>query len=245
MASLVRARGAGVGSLGAIVVLGFPLLPVILLLGISDTLAALALLVLILVQDGVMIGAALLLREHEADAAGRGTSASARLAFWPTAGWAVLGFGLMLGFELGYIELLDIDESNVEEIGGDGHLLAAFLVALAVIVVAPVAEEFFFRAFFYRALRNEAARVAGGAYRWHRVRARSISRARTALVILPVIAVVGVGLCLVYEAHGLPVRRDRDPRGVQYVRHRSGSTPAARADRGGGARAARPACSRP
>ena len=30
----------------------------------------------------------------------------------------------------------------------------AFAVALAVIVVAPVAEEIFFRAFFYRALRT-------------------------------------------------------------------------------------------
>ena len=124
----------------------------------------------------------------------------------------------MLGFELGYIELLDIDESNVEEIGGDGHLLAAFLVALAVIVVAPVAEEFFFRAFFYRALRTKlrvwpAALIDGivfGALHF---------QGPDSAVILPVIAVVGVGLCLVYERHGLPVRRDRDPRGVQYVRH--------------------------
>ena len=66
------------GSLGATVVLGFPLLPVILLFGISDTLAALALLVLILVQDGVMIGAALLLASMKRTP-GPGTSASARL----------------------------------------------------------------------------------------------------------------------------------------------------------------------
>ena len=34
------------------------------------------------------------------------------------------------------------------------NLVAGFAVALAVIVVAPVAEEIFFRAFFYRALRT-------------------------------------------------------------------------------------------
>ncbi len=181
-------------------VASFPLLPVILLFGISDTLAALALLVLILVQDAAMIGAALLLASmkrtprlwHFGIRATR---------FWPTAGWAVLGFGLMLGFELGYIELLRVDESNVDEIGGDGQLLAAFLVALAVIVVAPVAEEFFFRAFFYRALRTKlrvwpAALIDGlvfGALHFQGL---------GSAMILPVIAVVGVGLCLVYERTG-------------------------------------------
>ena len=59
----------------------------------------------------------------------------------------------MLGIEIGYIELFGVDETNVEELGED-NLVAGFAVALAVIVVAPVAEEIFFRAFFYRALRT-------------------------------------------------------------------------------------------
>jgi uncharacterized protein len=72
---------------------------------------------------------------------------------WPPWAWAVLAFALMLGIEVGYIELFDVDETNVEELGED-NLVAGFAVALAVIVVAPVAEEIFFRAFFYRALRT-------------------------------------------------------------------------------------------
>ena len=59
----------------------------------------------------------------------------------------------MLGFEFGYIELLDVETTNVEQLGEDS-LIAGFGVATAVIVVAPVAEEIFFRAFFYRSLRT-------------------------------------------------------------------------------------------
>jgi uncharacterized protein len=68
-------------------------------------------------------------------------------------------------------------------------------------VVAPVAEEIFFRGFFYRALRNRlsvawAALIDGlvfGALHFE-----SIDTA----AILPVIAAFGVGQCLVYERTG-------------------------------------------
>jgi len=40
----------------------------------------------------------------------------------------------MLGVELGYIELFDVDETNVEKLGED-NIVAGFAVALAVIVV--------------------------------------------------------------------------------------------------------------
>jgi membrane protease YdiL (CAAX protease family) len=74
-------------------------------------------------------------------------------------------------------------------------------VALAVIVVAPVTEEFFFRGFFYRALRTRlsvwaAALIDGlvfGALHF---------QGPNSAVILPVIAVFGVGQCLVYERTG-------------------------------------------
>jgi membrane protease YdiL (CAAX protease family) len=116
---------------------------------------------------------------------------------WPTVGWALLGGALMLGFELGYVELIDADESNVEELSGE-NLIAQLAVCLAVIVVAPTTEEFFFRGFFYRALRSRfrvwsAALIDGslfGALHFQGVNSSEI---------LPVIAVFGVGVCLLYE----------------------------------------------
>jgi membrane protease YdiL (CAAX protease family) len=64
-----------------------------------------------------------------------------------------------------------------------------------------VAEELFFRAFFYRALRTRlrvwsAALIDGLVFG-----ALHFQGADTA-IILPVIAVVGVGQCLVYERTG-------------------------------------------
>ena len=187
-----------VGSLGALVFF-FPALPILLLGGFSESLAALALLVLLVVQDSVLSGAALLfanfkLRPRPWHFGLRPTRP------WPTIGWAVLGLGLILGFELAYIALLDVEETNVEDLGS-GALVAAVMVALAVIVVAPVSEEFFFRAFFYRALRSRlrvwaAAPIDGvvfGALHFEGV---------DTAIILPVIAVFGVGQCLVYERTG-------------------------------------------
>ena len=106
----------------------------------------------------------------------------------------------MLGFELGYLALFHVRDTNVEELGKH-NLVAAIAVALAVIVVAPVSEEFFFRAFFYRALRTQlpvwaSALICGVVFG-----ALHFEGADTA-AILPVIAFFGVGQCLVYEKTG-------------------------------------------
>jgi membrane protease YdiL (CAAX protease family) len=119
---------------------------------------------------------------------------------WPTLAWTALGFALMLGFEVGYVELFRVDETNVEDLG-DENPVAGFAVALAAIVVAPVAEEVFFRGFFYRALRTRlavwlAALIDGVVFG-----ALHFQGTDTA-IILPVIAVFGVGQCLVYERTG-------------------------------------------
>jgi membrane protease YdiL (CAAX protease family) len=171
----------------------------VLLLGLSNTVAALALLLLLVVQDGLLALSALVFAKLKLDP--RPWHFGIRATrLWPTVGWAVLGFVLMLGFELGYIELLGVDETNLDDLG-EGSLIAAFLVAVAVIVVAPVTEEFFFRGFFYRALRTRlsvwtAALIDGlvfGALHF---------QGPNSAVILPVIAVFGVGQCLVYERTG-------------------------------------------
>jgi uncharacterized protein len=177
----------------------FPLIPVIALSQGGDTLEALALLVLLLVQDGLLVGMALVFASITLSP--RAWHFGVRFTRgWPTLGWAALGFALILGFELAYVTLLHVDESNVDELG-KGNVLAALAVSLAVIVVAPVSEEFFFRAFFYRALRTRlrvwsAALIDGLIFG-----ALHFEGADTA-VILPVIAAFGVGQCLVYERTG-------------------------------------------
>ena len=177
----------------------FPALPIIVLGGFSESLAALSLLVLLIVQDAILAGAAILfsslsLRPKPWHFGLRPTRP------WPTIGWAVLGFGLMFGFELAYIAVFGVTETNVEKTG-DGAVVAAILVAAAVIVVAPAAEEFFFRAFFYRALRSRLPVWAAAPIDGLVFGALHFEGLSTAIV-LPVIAVFGIGQCLVYERTG-------------------------------------------
>jgi uncharacterized protein len=184
---------------GAIAVAGVPLLPVILTFGISEAVAGVALLALLLVQDGLLVLAAVLFASTKRRP--RPWHFGIRATrLWPTVGWALLAFGLMLALELGYIELFQVDETNVEELG-EGSLVAGFAVSTAVIVVAPVAEEIFFRAFFYRALRTRlpvwpAALIDGVVF--GSLHFQGVDTA----IILPVIAIFGVGQCLVYERTG-------------------------------------------
>lgn len=194
-----HAPAALFGGLGAVMVATIPLIPIVLVYGISEAVAGIVLLVLLLVQDGLLLLAALLLASSK-QRPRRWHFGIRATRLWPTVGWTLLAFGLMIGFELGYIELFDVDATNVEDLGED-NLVAGFAVALAVIVVAPVAEELFFRAFFYRALRTRlrvwpAALIDGVVF--GSLHFQGIDTA----VILPVIAVFGVGQCLVYERTG-------------------------------------------
>jgi uncharacterized protein len=186
-------------ALGTIVFAALPVLPVFLVAGISESLAAVSLLVLLIVQDGLLVGFALLFANFRR--APRLWHFGIRATrFWPTAGWAALGFVALMGIEFGYIEWLGVDETNVDELG-KGSPLAGLAVALATIVVAPVAEELFFRAFFYGALRSRL-RVWSAALIDGLVFGALHFQGPDSAVILPVIAVVGVGLCLVYERTG-------------------------------------------
>jgi CAAX protease family protein len=184
---------------GAISTAALPLVPAFILGEESDTVAGLALLVALLVQDGVLMATAILFAALKLKPR-RWHFGIRRTPFWPTLGWAVLGFALMLGFEIGYLELFHVNESNVDELG-KGNVAAAIAIGLAVIVVAPVSEEFFFRAFFYRALRTRL-RVWSSALICGLVFGALHFQSPDTAVILPVIAFFGIGQCLVYEKTG-------------------------------------------
>jgi membrane protease YdiL (CAAX protease family) len=178
---------------------GDPLLPLVALSEEGDAAGAVSLLVLLLVQDGILMALALVFANISLKPRAWHFGVR-RTRPWRTAGWAVLGFALMLGFEIAYIALLNVDESNVDELG-KGNVPAALAVALAVIVVAPISEEFFFRAFFYRALRTRLP-VLPAAVIDAVVFASLHYEGRNSALILPVIAFFGFGQCLVYERTG-------------------------------------------
>lgn len=190
------AMGAGIV---VVSVAAIPLLPAVLLLADTGALGAIALLTLLLVQDVAFVLTAgcfarLKGRLHRWHFGLRATPPRRTLAI-------VVGATVALfGFEFGYIELLGVDETNVDDLTGEGAL-AVLALSLAVIVVAPVTEELFFRAFFYRSLRTHlpiwlAVFVNGTVFGMLHFQGLDT------LVILPVIAVFGFGVCLVYEATG-------------------------------------------
>ncbi|MDP9346401.1 MAG: CPBP family intramembrane metalloprotease [Actinomycetota bacterium] len=76
---------------------------------------------------------------------------------WPAVGWAALAYAGFYGFTAAWVALLGTkpaDENLPKELGADKSTLALVSVAVLVSVVAPMAEEFFFRGYFYGALRN-------------------------------------------------------------------------------------------
>ena len=125
-----------------------------------------------------------------------------RARFWPSVGWAALGLATYWVLAIVYSAIVqsDAEQDTLENLGtqdSTGWLIGA---AILVIVLAPVAEEVFFRGFFYRALRTRlpivaAAAVDGAIF-------GGIHIGSTPAEILPVLAILGVVFCLVYEKTG-------------------------------------------
>ena len=123
--------------------------------------------------------------------------------FWRTIGWAALGWASFFVVSLTYGALVKdrpkqplLNELKSEE---DMVLVASF--AVLAIVCAPIAEEFFFRGFFYRALRSRmsvlVAAVLDGV-----IFGLIHYDGSSTLVALPVLATLGFVFCLVYEKTG-------------------------------------------
>ena len=145
------APAAVFSAFGVTIAAGFPLLPVALLTEAGDAVAGVALLVLILAQDAALVGVAVFFAARQVKPQPWHFGLR-RTGFWVTAGLALLAGLLILGFEVGLLELLGTD--SPEDDLQSSNIVGAIAVGLAVIVVAPVTEELFFRGFFYRALRT-------------------------------------------------------------------------------------------
>jgi membrane protease YdiL (CAAX protease family) len=123
--------------------------------------------------------------------------------FWRALGWMALAFLAFYVFTVVWVAIVhaDADDSKLtEELGVDRSTVALLAAAFLVAVVAPLAEEFFFRGFFYGALRNwrgiwPAAVITGLVFG-----AIHIGSAEVALL-LP-LAFFGFTLCLLRERTG-------------------------------------------
>ena len=128
-----------------------------------------------------------------------------RVPFWRALGWAalgILGYYVLTGLYSAVVPT-DVEQTVTEDLGADEGTLGLIAAGLMVMAVAPVAEEFFFRGFFYRALRSRfsiavAAVIDGVLFGVIHYNFESTD----ALLLLPPLALLGVIFCLVYERTG-------------------------------------------
>ena len=120
-------------------------------------------------------------------------------------GWAALGVVSFYILSATYAAIVqpDAEQDTVQQLGGDQGTLGLIVAGVMVIVVAPIAEEFFFRGFFYRALRNRfpillAALFDGLLFGLIHFAGDGVD----GLLILPPLALLGFIFCLVYEKTG-------------------------------------------
>jgi CAAX protease family protein len=124
-----------------------------------------------------------------------------RTALWPAVGWAALG--MVSFYILAAIYTVIVNPSAEQTVaqdlgagdGGFGLVVAGFMI----VCVAPAAEEFFFRGFFYRALRSRYTWLAAAAMDGVLFGAIHWDGSSDGLLILPPLAVLGFMFCLVFE----------------------------------------------
>lgn len=196
--------GYGFAAMGAgtavVIAASFPLLPIALLSESDGAAGALAIFVLVLVQDTAYVITAVFFARL------RGAARLWHFGLRPapakrTVTITVIAALIVFGFEFGFAELVGLDEGELDELGTDKGLVTALAFSLVAIVIAPVAEELFFRAFFYRALRNRL-RVWSACL----VNAVMFSALHVQYLVVPeafvIIAFFAVAVCLVYELTG-------------------------------------------
>jgi membrane protease YdiL (CAAX protease family) len=155
-----------------------------------------------IVQDLCFIGAALLF----ANLSGRPRPEQFGLRptpFWPAVGWIAVAFAAFYVFTLVWVAILGVSPDDTklpDELGVKDSTYALLAVAFLVAVVAPMAEEFFFRGFFFGAMRNwrgpwPAAVITGLVFGGIHVGSAE------AAFLLP-LAFFGFSLCLLRERTG-------------------------------------------
>lgn len=153
------------------------------------------------VQDAALVGSAVLFARMQ------GAARPWHFGLRPTrvrraVGLVVGAWGIFLAFSAAWVAVLNIDEHDnlPKELGVDQSTVSLLAVAALVAVVAPIAEEVFFRGYFFTALRNwrgtwPAAIITGLVF-------GLIHAGSSPAGFLVPLAVLGFLLCLLYARTG-------------------------------------------
>ena len=150
------------------------------------------------VQDLALIGSALLLARLLDPPATPGKFGLRVTAWLPAAGWSLVAWFGFFAFATAWSIALDIDEQDdlPEELGVDESTVALIAASLLVCVLAPVAEELFFRGFCFTALRRTVGMLPAAALTG--IIFGAIHLGGTDIEFIVPLMVFGFFLCLLY-----------------------------------------------
>jgi len=152
-----------------------------------------------IVQDAALIVCAVLFAGMGGRRPRPGHFGLRRTAFWPAVGWAALTMFAFYAVSFVWSIAIGIEESDdlAVDLGAGDSTLNLVVVAVLVALIAPVAEEFFFRGYMFGALGARwglvPALVAVG------IVFGLIHAGGTAIEFLLPLAVLGGLLCLLYR----------------------------------------------
>lgn len=155
------------------------------------------------VQDVCLIGAAVLFARAAGSASPELFGLRAPARAWRAVGWTALTWVVFLVVTALWVQLVgasNTDETLPKELGVDESTVALLAVAFLVCVIAPIAEEFFFRGYFFTALRSwkgmwPAAIITGLVF-------GGIHAGSSDIAFLVPLGFFGFALCLLYVRTG-------------------------------------------
>ena len=124
-----------------------------------------------------------------------------RTHFWIAVGWAAIGLTVFYTFAAVYSAILqpDVQQDVAKELGADESTVGLIAAGFMIICVAPFCEEFFFRGFFYGALRTKFPVVVAALIDGLLFGAIHFEGGTDGLLIIPPLAMLGFTFCLIYE----------------------------------------------
>lgn len=153
-----------------------------------------------LIQDALLVGSSLWLASRIAPP--RPWQFGLRpTGFWRGFRWAAAAVGIYLLVASIYVAIVNPKQSQttLQDLGAGNGIVLTVVIGILVVGVAPVAEEFFFRGFFYTALRTRfpflaAALIDSIVF--------GLVHAPTGIEAVPPLIALGFGFCLAYERTG-------------------------------------------
>jgi membrane protease YdiL (CAAX protease family) len=125
-----------------------------------------------------------------------------RVRFGPAVGWLVLVWALFFVLSNVYAQFVNAPEvsNQADELGAGDSTLNLVAVTILVTVIAPLAEEFFFRGFCFTVLWRWLGWVPGALFAGAIF--ASIHIGSVAAAFLPPLVMLGVLLCVLYRQTG-------------------------------------------